>query len=174
MEDKGKSIENFNNNKNEIVFELFDGHGGEEISFYLQKNFDEIYKNYLIENEYDIKKSLKDSFIEINEQIRNLEIENMGSTGCIIHLIYDNNLNKLKIYCGNIGDTRTTLFSKDKITRLSYDHRISDKEEKKRVILRGGKIINERLNGVLMLSRCFGDFELEEHGLILLMKLKLI
>ena len=39
MEDKGKSIENFNNNKNEIVFELFDGHGGEEISFYLQKNF---------------------------------------------------------------------------------------------------------------------------------------
>ena len=90
----------------------------------------------------------------------------MGSTGCIIHLIYDNNLNKLKIYCGNIGDTRTTLFSKDKITRLSYDHRISDKEEKKRVILRGGKIINERLNGVLMLSRCFGDFELEEHGLI--------
>ena len=166
MEDKGKSIENFNNNKNEIVFELFDGHGGEEISFYLQKNFDEIYKNYLIENEYDIKKSLKDCFIEINEQIRNLEIENMGSTGCIIHLIYDNNLNKLKIYCGNIGDTSTTSFSKDKITRLSYDHRISDKEEKKRVIFRGGKIINERLNGVLMLSRCFGDFELEEHGLI--------
>ena len=28
MEDKSKSIENFNNNVNQMLFELFDGHGG--------------------------------------------------------------------------------------------------------------------------------------------------
>ena len=36
MEDKSKSIENFNNDKNQMVFEIFDGHGGDEMSTYLQ------------------------------------------------------------------------------------------------------------------------------------------
>lgn len=39
MEDKGKSILNYNNDKNKLLFCLFDGHGGDEVSTYLQKNF---------------------------------------------------------------------------------------------------------------------------------------
>ena len=39
MEDKGKSIRNFNNNSNKLLFCLFDGYGGDEASSYLQKNF---------------------------------------------------------------------------------------------------------------------------------------
>ena len=39
MEDTGIAIENFNNDPNKILFGLFDGHGGEQVSKFLQKNF---------------------------------------------------------------------------------------------------------------------------------------
>ena len=38
MEDKSKIIENFNYDKNQMVFEIFDGHGHDEMSTYLQNN----------------------------------------------------------------------------------------------------------------------------------------
>ena len=50
MEDKSKSIENFNNDKNQMVFEIFDGHGGDEMSTYLQNNLAQIYKQNLLLN----------------------------------------------------------------------------------------------------------------------------
>lgn len=37
MEDKGKSISNFNHDPNKILFCLFDGHGGDSVSNFLQK-----------------------------------------------------------------------------------------------------------------------------------------
>ena len=39
MEDRGKAIDCFNNNPNDALFCLFDGHGGGEVSKYLQENF---------------------------------------------------------------------------------------------------------------------------------------
>ena len=48
MEDKSKSIINFNNNPNEILLEIFDGHGGYNISTYLQSNFSKIYQKNII------------------------------------------------------------------------------------------------------------------------------
>ena len=39
MEDKGKSIENLNGDPNKILFCLFDGHGGGDVSEFLQQNF---------------------------------------------------------------------------------------------------------------------------------------
>ena len=70
MEDKSKSIENFNNSVNEMLFELFDGHGGEDISNFLQQNFAQIYKQYLEINNYDIPKSLTNTFKELDEMIK--------------------------------------------------------------------------------------------------------
>ena len=54
MEDKGRSIENFLGDKNQILFELFDGHGGMSISHYLQNNFDRVYRKNLkiFKNDY--------------------------------------------------------------------------------------------------------------------------
>ena len=160
MEDKSKSIENFNNNNNQMVFELFDGHGGEDISNFLQQNFSNIYKQYLKLNNYDIPKSLTNSFKEADRIMKEslTNIEGMGSTGTIIHLLWENNT-KLMVYTGNVGDSRVSLISPTHIIRLSYDHRMSDEKEKERVIETGIEVIENRIGGELMLTRIFGDYE---------------
>lgn len=159
MEDKSKSIQNFDNDRNQILFELFDGHGGSDVSAFLQKNFSHIYKQILHESQYNIVKSLNDAFLAADEEIKKLpNIENMGATGTIVHIIWEGN-NRIVIYTGNVGDSRVSLISSSKIIRLSQDHRASDESERKRIIAEGGIIINNRVSGELMLTRSFGDFQ---------------
>lgn len=164
MEDKSKSIINFNNNPYEILLQIFDGHGGGNVSSYLQKNFSKIYQKFLNETQNNIPRSLTMSFLQIDEDIKlQPQIENQGSTGTIIHIIRDKN-NRLFVYNGNVGDSRACLISAKKIIRLSQDHRTSDKEERKRIIAEGGMIINNRVNGELMLTRSFGDFDFKQNA----------
>ena len=165
MEDKSKSIENFNNDKNQMLFELFDGHGGEDISNFLQQNFSQIYKQYLELNNYDIPKSLSNSFKDIDDIIKeNLNnINGMGSTGTIIHLFWEAR-NKLMVYTANIGDSRASLISPNHIIKLSYEHRMSDEKEKERILETGIDIIENRIGGELMLTRSFGDYEFKEQN----------
>ena len=163
MEDKGRSIENFNNDKNQILFELFDGHGGVSISHYLQNNFDRVYRKNLKLFKNDYENCFKTTFKELDMEIKKLDLVSMGSTACIIHIIKETP-SKLVVHCANCGDTRASLISPMKFKRLSYDHRADDEEEKRRVQNSGGTIINNRVMGALMLSRAFGDFELKSFG----------
>ena len=163
MEDKSKSIINFNNNPYEAVLEIFDGHGGDKISTYLQANFSKIYKKFLDETQKNIEKSLSLAFSKLDDNLRQQpNIEDMGSTGTIIHIIRDKS-DRLFVYNGNVGDSRASLISPRKIERLSKEHRASDKEEKKRVLAEGGLIFHGRVNGELMLTRSFGDFSFKQN-----------
>ena len=163
MEDRSKSLINFNNNPNEILLEVFDGHGGGDVSTYLQKNFSKVYKRYLNETQNNIAKSFSMAFNQVDEDIRQTQVENQGSTGTIIHILRENN-NRLFVFNGNVGDSRVSLISPKKIIRLSQDHRTTDNEERKRVISEGGMVFNNRVNGELMLTRSFGDFDFKSNG----------
>ena len=52
MEDKGKSILNFNSDQDNALFCLFDGHGGGEVSKFLQEYFHTYMKQLLPFNDY--------------------------------------------------------------------------------------------------------------------------
>ena len=159
MEDKSKSIENFNNDKNQMIFEIFDGHGGDEISCYLQNNLAQIYKQNLLLNKGNIILSLKNAFHDADDEMRNLlNIEGLGSTGTLVHIKWESD-NDLVVYSANVGDSRVCLISPEHIIRLSYDHRTTDKKEKKRILEAGLEIIDNRINGTLMLTRIFGNYE---------------
>ena len=159
MEDKSKSIENFNNDKNQMIFEIFDGHGGDEMSSYLQNNLAQIYKQNLLLNNGNIILSLKNAFHDADDEMRNqLNIEGLGSTGTLVHIKWESE-NDLVVYSANIGDSRVSLISPENIVRLSYDHRTNDKKERKRILESGLQIIDERINGTLMLTRIFGNYE---------------
>ena len=159
MEDKSKSIENFNNDKNQMIFEIFDGHGGDEISTYLQNNLAQIYKQNLLLNKGNIILSLKNAFHDADDEMRNqLNIEGLGSTGTLVHIKWESE-NELIVYSANVGDSRVSLISPEHIIRLSYDHRTTDKKERKRILDSGLEIIDDRINGTLMLTRIFGNYE---------------
>ena len=48
--------------------------------------------------------------------------------------------------------------------KIIIDDRISDKIEYDRIIKEGGIVTDGRVNGQLMLSRAFGDWELNQYG----------
>ena len=121
MEDKSKSIENFNNNKNQMLFAIFDGFGGDEISNFLQNNFTQIYKQFLEETKNNIPKSLIKSFKEADNEIKHiLNVEGKSSTATIVHIIWENS-NKLMVYTANVGNTRVSLISPKHIIKLSQE-----------------------------------------------------
>ncbi|KAI9790816.1 MAG: Protein phosphatase 2C 1 [Peltula sp. TS41687] len=61
------------------------------------------------------------------------------------------------LYTANVGDARIVLCRNGKALRLSYDHKGSDENEGRRVASAGGLILNNRVNGVLAVTRALGD-----------------
>lgn len=61
------------------------------------------------------------------------------------------------LYTANVGDARIVLCRNGKACRLSYDHKGSDENEGKRISNAGGLILNNRVNGVLAVTRALGD-----------------
>lgn len=61
----------------------------------------------------------------------------------------------------NCGDARAVLARGGRPLRLSEDHRPGMLEEKKRVESAGGFVLGGRVNGVLNVSRAFGDHSMK-------------
>jgi serine/threonine protein phosphatase PrpC len=164
MEDKGRAIENLNNDENNALFCLFDGHGGSEVSTYLQNNFGKHMKESFPFTPNDKLLFFTDLFKKIDKKLKELNYFEIGSTAVIIYITKERNNNKKTLYCANIGDSRALLIKSNEWKRLSYDDRTSDQKEHDRIIKEGGIVIDGRVNGQLMLSRAFGDWELKNYG----------
>ena len=162
MEDKGRAIINLNGDENNSLFCLFDGHGGSEVSSYLQSNFANFFKKSLPFNSSEKLLFFTELFNEIDKNLKELSFSEMGSTAVIAYIKKEKN--KKYIYCANIGDSRCVLIKSNEWKRLSYDDRASDKNEYERILKKGGIVLDGRINGQLMLSRAFGDWELKEYG----------
>ena len=167
MEDKSKSIENFNNNKKQMLFQLFDGYKGEEIPNFLQQNFTHIYKQYLDETKQNIPRSLVKTFKETDEIIKKLpNIEGKCSTGTVIHIIWENK-NKLMVYSGNVGNTKACLVSPVYVIKLTEDQETPEikyikmkLKNKKNKNYKNYKINNENKNEEN--SKVFGNYKFNE------------
>ena len=160
MEDQGFAIENFNNDPNKIIFGLFDGHGGSKVSKFLQENFPIYLKKMMPFTNYF--QGFVNLFKVLDDQVRELNCPDAGSTATIVYI--ERQINKKYLYCINIGDSRCIIINKKGIMRLSKDDRVEEPEEKERIIKEGGVIYNGRIYGVLMLSRCFGDWNIKNYG----------
>jgi protein phosphatase PTC1 len=66
------------------------------------------------------------------------------------------------LYTANVGDARAVLSRAGKAVRLTYDHKGSDKQEAKRIMDAGGFVMNNRVNGVLNVTRSLGDSSMKE------------
>lgn len=83
-----------------------------------------------------------------------------GCTACVV-LITEN-----EIYCANAGDSRCVLSKDGSAIEMSYDHKPNNTYERMRIEKAGGYVEDNRVNGVIALSRAFGDLEYkQEKGL---------
>ena len=81
----------------------------------------------------------------------------MGCTACVALIT------KTEIYVANVGDSRSVLCKKGQAFNMSEDHKPCLEREKKRIEKAEGYIEDERVNGMLNLSRCLGDLEYKQN-----------
>lgn len=72
-------------------------------------------------------------------------------------------ITKTEVYVANVGDSRSVLSKKGIAINMSEDHKPLLDGEKKRIEKAGGYIEDERVNGMLNLSRCLGDLDYKQN-----------
>ena len=160
MEDIILINQNFNGDKNQHLFCIFDGHCGDETAILSSENYPKIFLDLLKKYPNNIEKCLNESFIKLDEKTKKEEFDYIGNTATVVFI--DKNI----LYCANVGDSRCVLIGYDQPYRMSYDDKVSDESEMKRIIQAGGKIRKKRINGELAISRGIGDHEYKKYGLI--------
>jgi protein phosphatase 2C family protein 2/3 len=86
--------------------------------------------------------------------------DSSGSTALLI--CYD--ARRAKLHVANVGDSRCVLCRAGRAEALTHEHRLFREDEKRRVLRAGGLTHNNRLNGVLAVTRSFGDAHHKEGG----------
>ena len=81
-----------------------------------------------------------------------------GTTANVL-MIADN-----KLICANAGDSRCIVGANKKALALSEDHKPTDPIEKERIEAAGYTVSEEgRIEGILNLSRCLGDYHFKRN-----------
>lgn len=70
MEDAHVANAKFNNNDNEALFGVFDGHGGREVAVFSNQHYEEILVKDFKEHEDDIREGLRVSFLNVDVELK--------------------------------------------------------------------------------------------------------
>lgn len=155
MEDAHTQLLSLQNDKNSGFFAVYDGHGGAKVAEYAGNHLHEKIFNQPHYKDGNIPEALRKGFLAMDEDMLADEDmkEELAGTTAICVLMKDR-----KIYCGNVGDSRSIASVRGRVQSLSYDHKPNNELETKRILAAGGWVEFNRVNGNLALSRALGDF----------------
>jgi len=167
MEDDEIIVDGFNGNPKQGFFGLYDGHGGRSTVDYVVKALHINLQQQLQKNpNISFADAIREAYLVTDGQLRRQNILRSGSTSvtCVISVTPDGR----RVLCtANVGDSRAVLCRGGKAIRLTIDHKASLPEEAKRIQEAGGFIgRNKRVNGVLAISRAFGDHLFKENDVV--------
>ncbi|GLJ10643.1 hypothetical protein SUGI_0132320 [Cryptomeria japonica] len=146
------------------LYAIFDGHLGDNVASYLQKN---LFQNILSEAEFwsDPCKAIAKAYEKTDTSIlgKTTELGPGGSTAVTAILI-----DGKKLVVANVGDSRAVLCQNGRAIQLSVDHEPGTSTERGSIEHRGGFVSNmpgdvPRVDGQLAVSRAFGDKNLKLH-----------
>ena len=106
--------------------------------------------NKINEEKNNIKNTISDPKSKNEVRIETLVAHNMGTTANIIFI--KNNI----FYIANVGDSRAVLYKNGIAIRLNEEHKPSLLSEQSRINKSGFKIISNRIDGKLNLTRAVG------------------
>jgi len=156
MEDGFVFVDQFGGRPTSALFAVYDGHGGRHVVDFVTK---ELHEAILRELRKTV--SVPDAMVQAfnctdNEMLRR-GINSSGCTACVCLLQEERHARV--IYTAHLGDSRAVMARGGAATRLTSmtDHSAKDPLEGKRVIEAGGHIINDRVNGMLAMTRALGD-----------------
>lgn len=76
MEDAHVANSKFNNNDNEALFGVFDGHGGREVAVFSNAHYEEILKKEFKSKDKDVREGLRVSFLNVDVEIKTPQGQN--------------------------------------------------------------------------------------------------
>lgn len=165
MEDGFVFVDCFGNRRNSAFFAIYDGHGGRQCVDYVTQNFHEALLAELQKTPLTVPDAMIRAFKETDRSMLASGINTSGCTACCC-LLQEEQLQAgpgRAIYTAHLGDARAVICRGGLAVRLTSmsDHKATDPTEVKRVLEAGGTIFNERVNGMLAISRAFGDHQLK-------------
>lgn len=165
-------------------FGVFDGHGGVSASHYLAQNLHMNVAHGLLNASNDIfhvldaiaprsiydeppevmtsldniiTQALKTAFLKTDQDFLNSSPNPQHGSTATSALVLGR-----RLYCANVGDSRTLLCRNFEPVLLSQDHKPSREDEAKRIRDAGGFVISNRVMGELAVSRAFGDIDFKK------------
>ncbi|KAG2322778.1 hypothetical protein Bca52824_015991 [Brassica carinata] len=141
------------------LFAIFDGHKGDQVAAYLQKH---LFSNILKDGEFlvDPRRTIAKAYKNTDQTIlsdTSSDLWSGGSTAVTAILI-----NGKVLWIANVGDSRAIVSRRGKARQISVDHNPDNDTEKSMIESKGGFVTNRRgdvarVNGILAVSRTFGD-----------------
>ncbi|OQR97984.1 kinase [Thraustotheca clavata] len=140
---------------------LYDGHGGTEAALFLKET---LHKRLLdaipipFPEAAHLTTIVQTTCLAFDIELCDLLYttdSSSGSTGTFCLL--DGTLSHQRLVLGHVGDCRAVLCRKGYACVLTKDHRCTNPEEEG--VVEARNIINNRINGVLAITRTFGDLE---------------
>ena len=132
------------------LFGLFDGHGGREAAEFASQNLPGLIGELLKRDPSQPEQAYVSAFQRLQRDMRPWCVY-VGCTACIA--VIENTT----LTVANIGDTRCVLCRDGKAIRLTVDHKPNLPEETAYIQSKGGFVRDERVGGMLAVSRSFGD-----------------
>jgi len=145
------------------VLAVFDGHGGSEAANWASSNVWKRVEDLLVLGE-EPEEALRTAFMSVDEEwcdwARANGDDDSGSTGLVCLVLGST------VYCASAGDGAAVVLRNGADPEmLSTPHKPDSPGEEKRIRKLGGKVIFRdcaRLNGILAVSRGFGDLSLKQ------------
>lgn len=166
MEDAVVMIDNFGSPtfENQSFFAVFDGHNGHRCSEFLASELPNV---LLRQKDFSMNPCI--ALINAFQETDSIWLESAkqgkepledGSTAiCIL-------VRQHELYVAHAGDSRAILCQDARIISLTDDHKPNNVEEKERIEKGGGFVQNGRIQGVLAVSRAFGDLAFKNKNLL--------
>lgn len=138
-------------------FAVYDGHGGTGVANYLK---DHLHEFILAQEEYregDIPEAILKSFLAVDSELKSYgnATELTGSTATCVLIKHGD------LMVANLGDGRAVASVHNLAKQITQDHNTGNPRERDRVTAMGGIIKENRVGGVLIPTRSFGDFLLK-------------
>ncbi|KAJ9057902.1 mgpp2cl-1, protein phosphatase 2C-like protein 1 [Entomophthora muscae] len=167
MEDAHCYFHDFGGIKDQGFFAIYDGHAGKAAAEYCGNNLHKLFNEILKNNPgINITEAFNEAFLLADDYLTQ-EKMNSGCTAVASFIRWEPETDSSKprqrvLYTANAGDARAVLCRNGKALRLTYDHKGSDSQESKRILTAGGFMMNNRVNGVLAVTRALGDSSMKD------------
>ncbi|KAK3234040.1 hypothetical protein CYMTET_55700 [Cymbomonas tetramitiformis] len=146
---------------------VFDGHGGREAADFAAET---LHKNLMTELQFGspdfAEDALERAYLTTDSQMKYAVPASCGTTAVTALVTRKKSTDGPRVlYIANVGDARGVLcrdlMNSPVAERMSIDHKPADQAERSRIEQAGGAVINQRVLGVLAVSRALGDHELK-------------